>query len=222
MSGLPDQGYAEGYGYDPGWPTGQDDPDGPLDAQTAAIHRLCSWLSGLRFQRSGSGQVFALHRVLEGWPDETRELDGYPTASLFAPGEASSDESAPGRPEYVGSWQGYTMHRVDVLSIQLQLDIWCRHPVERQDVARMLDQERSPDEETGALVLDLPRYFDQHARFNWLRSRFWQDGDSSQKGDSRLTWMLEATVPVIRAQVYPAMQPRLHSIEIGTDPALAG
>lgn len=215
MSALPDQGYEAGYGYDPGYPQGADDPDGPLDVETAVLRRLVEWLAALHFQHTGDGAVFAFARVVDEWPDDEQELQGYPTACVLVSGEAN-DEPYSLTPISMGQKDGYTLFGVATKRVPIQVDIWCRDRAQRQDVARTLDNERAPSEGTGSLVLALPRYWNLNARYNWLRCRRWDDAGSVRQGDFRLTWTIEAFCPVVRAVERPAMNAQLHpDSEIG-------
>lgn len=209
MSALPDQGYEAGYGYDPGWPHGAQDADGPLDAETAVLRRLAAWLEALRFQRTATGEVFAFAHVYDEWPDGEQELIGYPAACVLLAGE-SEDEPYSLTPTQIGQQDGYTLFAIANKRLPIQLDLWCKTRTERQDVARTLDQERAPLEETGSLLLELPRYWGQHARYHWQRSRRWDGAETARSGDFRLTWTIEAWCPVVRAHRLPAMDPRMH------------
>jgi hypothetical protein len=192
--------------------------DGPLDVESAAVDRLATWLGELIFQRSNSVEQFQFHRVFKEWPEGAQAFKGYPTACIQVQGEGEGDDGAElapvALPEQV---RGFTLFLVKTMTIPLTLDLWCKHPVELEDVERMLEQEMAPDEETGSLLLPMPRYWGQLARFAWLRQRRWKDAEAGTKNDSRLTWSLEATVPVLRAKRLPKMlQPELIT-QIGTD-----
>ena len=213
------QGYTTAYGYDPGWPADVDLE--PEDLESAALRALAVWLLALEFQHTGDGTTFAMARVTDEFPDDEQELIGYPTANVQAAGDGV-DEVYSLTPEVLpvsAMVDGYALTAVSTKRLPLQVDIWCRDRQQRRDVARVLDNERAPLEGTGSLILPLPTYWNLSCRYNWNRSRRWDDGRTTIEGDFRLTWWVEAICPVVRATVIPLMAagfPQIHpSSQIG-------
>lgn len=209
------QAYDSGYGYAPGSP-GIADADGPLDAASALATGLQDWLQALQFRHSGDGAPFQLAQVYAEWPDDEDELDAYPVASVLLAGDAQRGGQGLAPECLPDTVDGWALFRVGLIRQEIQLDIWCRDRLQRQDVDRVLEGERAPDEDTGSLILQLPRYWGQRARYNWLRSRRWDSAESTRSGEFRSTWFLEGILPEIRATKRPRMDPRL-SVLVGLD-----
>jgi hypothetical protein len=203
--------YADDYGYAGGWPTGEADADGPLDCTTAVLLRLADWLRSLVFQRTLSGQVFQFHDVLHEFPDEEQDLVAYPTASVILVGEPE-DRVYSLTPTVIveRDSDGYTLFGTANRAFSLQVDAYCRDRSQRRDIDRVVDNEKSPLEGTRSLMLTLPKYHGLVARYNWLRTRRWDDDGERKRGEYRTTWWLEAVVPVVRSKVLPRMDARLY------------
>lgn len=215
---TPPQDYLDGYGYAPGYPEGDQDLDGPVDPVSALVAALAAWLRGLSFQRSATGEAFGFAQVFEEWPDEEDELSAYPVASVIVANEdydrevhgLTPDDSAGWSPD--GAW---ALSTTSTIKLSIQVDVWAKSRVERQDVARVLSEESSPEDGTGSILLPLPRYWAQIGRYTVLRGRRWDSMESARSGEFRSTLFLEATVPEIRAKKRPPMDPRLAPVVVG-------
>lgn len=203
--------YEDGVGYAGGWPTGEADVDGPLDCETAVILRLADWLRSLVFQHTGDGSVFQFSDVVHEFPDEEQDLSGYPTAAVTLAGD--SEESTYALTPVVSverNAQGETLIVTANKSMTLQVDFWCRDRAQRRDVHRVVDNERAPSMDTGSLMLSMPKYHGIVARYNWKRSRRWDDDNERRTGEYRTTWWIDASCPVVRVAVLPKLTPTLY------------
>jgi len=212
------QDYDGGYGYPPGFPPSNDDP--PLDLESAVVERLADWLAGLAMQHTRDGTVFSFAHVYREWPDAEDELSAYPVACV-TPMPDTELEVYSGTPDPHLEWAPgggpYALFAVGTARVSLQLDVWCGDRSQRRDVARYLSNERAPDEGTGSLILELGRYWNAQARYNWLRQRRWDSAETARAGSFRQTWYLECVAPEIRADRRPQMDARIASLVVGTD-----
>ena len=201
-----DQPYSPDSGYSGGLPP---PPVGPLDVETALVRVLADWLRTLVFQRSGTGHTFRLADVREEWPAPEVELSAYPVAAVIPMAERTTEDHFTVPHEVGQSADGkLCLFAVEAVLLRLQVDLWCASAVERQDVVRVLDEERMPFHDTAALVLPAGGlYWQQQFRYSWTASRRWQGGEEVKRGDWRQTLTVEGRSPVIRPVPLPQMRP---------------
>jgi len=190
---------------------------GPLpsyDGRTAALERLRLFCSLLRFRRrSAKGEQAIEFRVrfedvLTEWPDNEHEL--HLPAIAFTPG-IQTQESYLGPPivdetsiDVFG--KGTALQRLADTVEPFMVEVWGASKAERQALVVGLKVALRGGEDSYALRLSLPNYYNLVASFSLDEVQNYDDADivrNRRRAGLRVTM----TVPEVRLVSYPALRP---------------
>ena len=98
---------------------------------------------------------------------------------------------------------------------RVTLEVWSKDDAQRRAVMAMLEAAFQPAEDMGSLVLPLPKYFDQIARYTLDGLQVLDDQDAA-RNRVRILFMVDLEVAVVRLVGAVKMRPR---IEVGVTSA---
>lgn len=184
-----------------------------LDARQHAVAALLDYLALETFRIDDSPNApkgFRIPRLhlLDEWPDDEKTLT-FPTI-VALPGEVTiiphglvNDVDESTRDVFAPGTSLLVTHEHQE---RFPLEVWATTRFERAAIVATLERTFDPTEERSGLLLELPRYFDQVARFTLEGSQKIDDPDAARRRRrARMTIRLE--VEVVRLVAVSELEP---------------
>lgn len=185
-----------------GKPVVSDLPD--KDAREQALAQLRRYIAALTFTRTTDQlpQPFRIPRasIHLYQPDAVKGLN-YPSIA-FLPGEGTSDDGALGGPsiceDKIGAYgENTAVARIGEWTETIKIEVTATRHASRRAVVAGLEVALRPFQETSALALRLPDYFDTTAAFEYL-GRAPQDDAGAAQNRRKATLNVLMRVPILR------------------------
>ena len=200
------------------WPPPDPRPMPTFDARSRALERLAEFFSLIDFCRTGDEQHpevtyrIPKERIFIEQPDEPERL-AYPSLA-FLPGRGSHEKYRLGPPPILPhTWDrwgaGTALVSLGEYSETFQIESWGSHPAERRSLLAGVEQAMRLSQESAALKLSVPQYWDSVASFLLLDSQYVDDPDII-RGRRRGQVFVELRIQEIALVDVKTMQPRLN------------
>lgn len=181
-----------------------------FDARHVALETFATYLSLLTFARTGDPEMEPIaYRIMREHihteqPGETVN-HAYPTIVMLA-GEGVHDRYGLGPPTILDETAdvyapGKALVELASYSELLNVEIWASNPAQRRGLVAGMLEAMMPLEESSALRLKLPEYFDRVATFEFDGERYIDDPDIV-RGRFRAQLRIQLTVPEVALVKY--------------------
>ena len=195
-------------------------PPPAFDAREWAVGALASWISVLRFLRTGNvgGPAIPFRiqkaRVHTDWPDGVEDMK-FPSI-VFVPKPGSYVRGLGGG-NVMDDTQNIYAPKTVVLSMgeyteQITVEAWSSKKSERRAITAAIETAMMMNETTMALRLRLPDYFDSTATFS-LEEQERVDDQDVARNRRRCRYPIQLTVPVLRLVHSVTLQPYVYGMD---------
>lgn len=185
------------------------------DARAAALEALRDYLAGVdvTYPNGRTGKVAKEDIFITASDDQGGESDIHLPALGVAGGAGEDELPGLGPPDIDDdtwgiagpgtalAWTGEHRER-------FTLEVWASDPDERNAVMASLRRALRPSDETGSLVLPLPKYWDQLARFILAGVQVVDDQDAA-RNRRRVLFLIDLDVAVVELVGAAKMRPKI-------------